>query len=206
MLFSSSSLSAIRVATSVFLRLLIISLGNLWFQLMTHPAWHFAQCTLHVIKWAEWQYTALSYSLILNQSFVPCLVLTVASWLAYRFLRRQVRWSGTPISLRIFQVCCDPHSPRGFSIVKKVESTCFSGILLLSPWSNECWQFDLGFLCVFSEPSLSIYKFLAHVLLKPSLNDFDHNLASMWNELNYTVVWMFFDIAFLWKALSPNFS
>ena len=33
---------------------------------------------------------------ILNQS-VPCPVLTVASWPAYRFLRRQVRWSGIPI-------------------------------------------------------------------------------------------------------------
>ena len=30
---------------------------------------------------------------ILNQSVVPCPVLTVASWPAYRFLRRQVRWS-----------------------------------------------------------------------------------------------------------------
>ena len=30
------------------------------------------------------------------------LVLTVASWPAYRFLIRQVRWSGVPISLRIF--------------------------------------------------------------------------------------------------------
>ena len=39
---------------------------------------------------------------ILNQSIVPCLVLTVASWPAYRFLRRKVRWSGIPISLRIF--------------------------------------------------------------------------------------------------------
>ena len=29
---------------------------------------------------------------------VPCPVLTVASWSAYRFLRRQVRWSGIPIS------------------------------------------------------------------------------------------------------------
>ena len=29
---------------------------------------------------------------------VPCLVLTVASWPAYRFLRRQVSWSGIPIS------------------------------------------------------------------------------------------------------------
>ena len=32
---------------------------------------------------------------------VPCPVLTVASWLAYKFIRRQVRWSGIPISLRI---------------------------------------------------------------------------------------------------------
>ena len=38
---------------------------------------------------------------ILNQSVVPCPVLTVASWPAYRFLRRKVRWSGIPISLRI---------------------------------------------------------------------------------------------------------
>ena len=40
---------------------------------------------------------------ILNQSIVPCLVLTVASWPVYRFLRREVRLSGIPISLRIFQ-------------------------------------------------------------------------------------------------------
>ena len=45
-----------------------------------------------------------------NQSIVPCPVLTVASWPAYRFLKRQVRWSGIPISWRIFQVCCDFHS------------------------------------------------------------------------------------------------
>jgi len=39
---------------------------------------------------------------IWNQSVVPCPVLTVASWPAYRFLRRQIRWSGIPISWRIF--------------------------------------------------------------------------------------------------------
>ena len=39
---------------------------------------------------------------ILNQSFVLSLVLTVFSWFAYRFLRRQVRWFGIPIFLRIF--------------------------------------------------------------------------------------------------------
>ena len=41
--------------------------------------------------------------LIWNQSVVPCPVLTVASWPAYRCLKRQVRWSDIPISSRIFQ-------------------------------------------------------------------------------------------------------
>ena len=39
---------------------------------------------------------------IWNQSIVPCPVLTVASWPAYRFLKRQVMWSDITISLRIF--------------------------------------------------------------------------------------------------------
>ena len=38
---------------------------------------------------------------IWNQSVVTCQVLTVASWPACRFLRRQLRWSGIPISWRI---------------------------------------------------------------------------------------------------------
>ena len=40
---------------------------------------------------------------IWNQSVVPWPVLTVASWPAYRFLRRQVRWSGIPISKNFTQ-------------------------------------------------------------------------------------------------------
>ena len=39
---------------------------------------------------------------ILKQSVVLYSILTVASSSAYRFLRRQVRWSGIPISLRAF--------------------------------------------------------------------------------------------------------
>ena len=50
----------------------------------------------------------------------------------------------------------------------------------------------------FSKPSLYIWKFSVHVLLKPSLKDFEHNLASMWNEHNCTVVWTFFGIVLLW--------
>ena len=39
---------------------------------------------------------------IWNQSIVLFPVLTVASWPAYRLLKKQVRWSGIPISFRIF--------------------------------------------------------------------------------------------------------
>ena len=38
---------------------------------------------------------------------------------AYRFLRRQVRWSGIPISLRILHSLCDPH--KVFSIINETE-------------------------------------------------------------------------------------
>ena len=47
-----------------------------------------------------------------NQSVVPCPVLTIAFWPAYRFLRRQVRWPGIPISWRIFYSLLCPHSQR----------------------------------------------------------------------------------------------
>ena len=35
---------------------------------------------------------------------------------------------------------------KGFSVVNEAGSRCFSGIPLLSLWSNEYWQFDLWFL------------------------------------------------------------
>ena len=51
----------------------------------------------------------------------------------------------------------------------------------------------------FSKSSLNIWKFLVHVLLKPSLKDFEHSFASVWNEFNCAVVWNIFRIAFLWN-------
>ena len=46
-LFSSSSLSAIRVVSYTYLRLLLF-LQQSRFQLELHPAWHFIWCTLHI--------------------------------------------------------------------------------------------------------------------------------------------------------------
>ena len=57
---------------------------------------------------------------IWNQLVVPCPVLTVTSWPAYRLLRRQVRWSGIPISWRILQFIVI-HTVKGFDVVNKAE-------------------------------------------------------------------------------------
>ena len=51
--------------------------------------------------------TIHSLDILLSQlwtsSIVPCPISTVASWPTYSFLRRQIKWSGIPISFRIFQ-------------------------------------------------------------------------------------------------------
>ena len=99
----SSSLSAIKVVSSAYLRLLLFLLAILILaSASSSPEFHmmYSACKLNnqgynIHLWR----TPL---LIWNQTVVPCLVLTAASWSAYRFLRRQVRWSGIPISFRIF--------------------------------------------------------------------------------------------------------
>ena len=67
----------------------------------------------------------------LNQSIVPCLVLTVASLPAYRLLRKEVRWSGIPISFKNFPQFVAIHTVKGFSVVSEtkvdvfLEPSCF---------------------------------------------------------------------------------
>ena len=50
----------------------------------------------------------------------------------------------------------------------------------------------------FYKSKVYTWEFLIHVLLKPSLKDFEHNLTSMRNEHNYLVVCTLFDSALLW--------
>ena len=75
---------------------------------------------------------------IWNQSVVPYPVITVASWPAYRFLRRQVRQSGIPISLRTFQFVVI-HTVKGFGIINKAEVDDFLELFCFFQWSNGCW-------------------------------------------------------------------
>ena len=102
-LFSSSSLSAIRVVSSAYLRLLIFlpailipaCVSSSPEFLVMYSAYKLNKQGDNIQPW----HTLFP---IWNQSVFPCPVLTVASWPAYRFLKRQVRWSGIPISVRIF--------------------------------------------------------------------------------------------------------
>ena len=133
---------------------------------------------------------------IWNQFVVPCLVLNVASWSAYRFLRRQINWSGTPTSWRIFQFVVI-HTVKGFGVINTAEVDVF---LEFSSFFYD--PTDVGDLIsdssAFSKSSLNIWKFIVHVLLKPGLENFEHYFASVWDECNCVVVWTLFGIAFLW--------
>ena len=99
----SSSLSAIRVMSSAYLRLLIFLMAILIPACASSsPAFlmMYSACKLNK-QGDNIQFWRTPFP-IWNQSVVPCPVLAVASWPAYRFLKRQVRWSGIPISFRIF--------------------------------------------------------------------------------------------------------
>ena len=52
---------------------------------------------------------------------VSCPVITVASLPAYRFLKRQARLSGIPISFQNFPQWAMIHTVKGFGIVNKAE-------------------------------------------------------------------------------------
>ena len=96
-------LSTIRMVSSACLRLLIFLLATLISACDSSSLpFHMMYSAYKLNKQGDNLQPWCNSFPVLNQSIVPCLVLTVASWLAYRFLRRQVRWSGSPIALRIF--------------------------------------------------------------------------------------------------------
>ena len=88
------------------------------------------------------------------------------------------------------------HTVKSFSVVPETEADVFLEFSCFSYDPMEVGNLMSGF-SAFSKSSLNIRTFLVHVLLKPGLKDFEHYLASTWNECNCAVVWTFFGIAFL---------
>ena len=98
-LFSSSSLSAIRVVSSAYLMLLIFLPAILIpVCASSSPAFHMMYSAYVLNKQGNNIQPWRTPFPIWNQSVVPCPVLTVASWPANRFLRRQNRKCSSKIS------------------------------------------------------------------------------------------------------------
>ena len=166
-LFSSSSFFAKRVVSSAYLRLLIFLLEILipvcasssWASLMMYSAYKLSNQGDNIQAW----HTPF---LIWNQSVVPCWVVAVASRPAYRFLRRQIRWPGIPVSVSFTQFVAI-HTVKGFCKVSEADV----GVFL----QFSCFFYhpaDVGNLIsgsAFSQSSLNIWNFTVHVLLKTCL-------------------------------------
>ena len=95
------------------------------------------------------------------------------------------------------------HKVKVFNIVKEAEVVVFLEL--------PCFCYDpadfgnsISGSSAFSKSNLYMWKFSVHVLLKPSLEDFKHYLASMWNECNFLVVWTFFGIALLETGMKTD--
>ena len=86
---------------------------------------------------------------------------------------------------------------KGFGIVNKAELNVFLELSCFFYDSTDHGNLISGS-SAFSKSNLNIWKFSFHVLLKPGLENFEHYLASVWDECNCAVVWTFFGIAFLW--------
>ena len=89
------------------------------------------------------------------------------------------------------------HTVKGFSVVNEAEVDVFLEFCCFFYDSTDVGNLISGS-SAFSKCNLSIWKFSVHVLLKPSLENFEHYFASVWNECNCEEVWTFFGIAFLW--------
>ena len=137
-----------------------------------------------------WQYIALMQyfpnfePLLCSMSTFNCCFLTCIQ------VSQEIKWFGIPISLRIFQFVVI-HTVTVFSVVSEADIDAF--------WEFPCFVYyptNVGSLIfgssAISKFSLYIWEFSVHILMKPSLKDFEHYFASMWNECNCTVVWMFF--------------
>ena len=95
----------------------------------------------------------------------------------YRFLKRQVKWPGIPISLTVFQFVVT-HTVQGFGRVNKAEVDAFLELFAFFDDPTDAGNLISGS-SAFSKTSLNIWKFMVHILLKPGLENFEHYFGSV---------------------------
>ena len=145
----SSSLFAIRVVSSAYLTLLIFLLAILIpVCASSSPVFLMMYSAYKLNKQGDNIQPCRTPLPIWNLSVVPCPVLTVASWPAYRFLKRQVRWFGIPICFRIFQFIVI-HTVNSFGIVSfkvliVLRATPPSGAFIYPKYSDVEWTFSFS--------------------------------------------------------------
>ena len=129
--------------------------------------------------------TTYSLDVLLSQFWTPP-VFHVQFWLLHR--------SGIPSSFRIFQ-CVVIHIIKGFGIVNEAEVDIFLEFPYFLYDPTGVGNFLSGS-SAFSKSSWYIWMLSVHILLKPSLKEFEHCLAGMWNEHGCTVVRTFLALPF----------
>ena len=185
-LFSSSSLSPIRVVSSAYLRLLIFLLAIL---IPAYVSSSLACCVMYsaykLNKQGDSIQPCRTPFAILNQPVVPCKALTVASWPQIQVSHKTGRVVWYSHLFKNFPQFIMIHTVKGFSIYSQwSRSRCFLEFLWFLYDPANVGNLISGSFAS-SKPSLYIWKFLVHVLLEPSLKDFEYYLACM---LNCTVV------------------
>ena len=195
-LFSSYSLSAIRMVSSGYL--------DCWYFSRSHDSNCTSSSPAFLMMYSAEKLNKQGDNIqpwhtpfpIWNQSIVPCPVLTCfLTCMQISLEAGQVVWYSH--LLKNFSQFVVIYTIKGFSVVNEAEVDVF----LEFP----CFFYDsmdvgslISVSSAFSKPSLYIWKFLIQVLLKPSLKDFEHYIASMWNECSCWKVEPSFGIALLW--------
>ena len=180
-LFSSSSLSAIRVVLSVYLMLLIFLLAVLIPACASSsPAFLMMYSAYKLNKQGDSIQPWRTPFPIWNQSIVPCPVLTcfLTCIQVSQEAGKVVLYSSLFKNFPQFVVI---HTVKGFHVVNEAEVDVFLEF--------SCFFCDpISGSSAFSKFSLNIWKFSVHILLKPSLENFEHFFASVWDECNCVVV------------------
>ena len=126
----------------------------------------------------QWNHCSISSS---NHCFLTCL----------QFSQQTGKWSGILISFKNFPQFVAIHTVKSFSVVNEAEVDVFLEFFCFFYNPTDVGNLTSGS-SAFSKSSLTIWNFSVHILLKPNLENFEHYFASMWNEHNCTILWVFF--------------